>query len=411
MGEFLALPKQIKLRQLVRFVTITLGSSVFPFMAMYYTHYFGTFWTGIVMMLTSLVGFLGTLYGGHLSDAIGRKWVIIVGSFGATGGWLCTILANYPGHTLPGLTLIGILLVEFASSFYAPAYEAMLIDLTDASNRRYVYTLNYWFINIAVMFGAGLAGLFYDRYFFELLLALFVVSLICLGVAYLYFQETKPASHHFEHGSGILATFANYRSVLSDRSFIWYTLGSSLFASIWMQMDNYVPVHLKLHFHTQVLFGQTISSAKMLSIMVFTNTILIVVFMTSVNKLTEKWSLLPQLVVGSAIFSLGMLLTFSFDHLLPIWIAVLIFTLGEMINVPASQVLRAEMMNQEKIGSYTGFVSMANPIGSILAGLLVSISHFGGRLGVQLLFIAIAFTGMSTIVKAAQMKQEGTKHV
>ncbi|VGR38377.1 Multidrug resistance protein imrP [Streptococcus pyogenes] len=37
MQEFLNLPKQIQLRQLVRFVTITLGSSIFPFMAMYYT--------------------------------------------------------------------------------------------------------------------------------------------------------------------------------------------------------------------------------------------------------------------------------------------------------------------------------------------------------------------------------------
>lgn len=55
MQEFLNLPKQIQLRQLVRFVTITLGSSIFPFMAMYYTTYFGTFWTGLLMMITSLM--------------------------------------------------------------------------------------------------------------------------------------------------------------------------------------------------------------------------------------------------------------------------------------------------------------------------------------------------------------------
>lgn len=57
MQEFLNLPKQIQLRQLVRFVTITLGSSIFPFMAMYYTTYFGTFWTGLLMMITSLMGY------------------------------------------------------------------------------------------------------------------------------------------------------------------------------------------------------------------------------------------------------------------------------------------------------------------------------------------------------------------
>lgn len=172
MQEFLNLPKQIQLRQLVRFVTITLGSSIFPFMAMYYTTYFGTFWTGLLMMITSLMGFVGTLYGGHLSDALGRKKVIMIGSVGTTLGWFLTILANLPNAAIPWLTFAGILLVEIASSFYGPAYEAMLIDLTDESNRRFVYTINYWFINIAVMFGAGLSGLFYDHHFLALISSL-----------------------------------------------------------------------------------------------------------------------------------------------------------------------------------------------------------------------------------------------
>lgn len=84
----------------------------------------------------------------------------MIGSVGTTLGWFLTILANLPNAAIPWLTFAGILLVEIASSFYGPAYEAMLIDLTDESNRRFVYTINYWFINIAVMFGAGLSGLF-----------------------------------------------------------------------------------------------------------------------------------------------------------------------------------------------------------------------------------------------------------
>ncbi|VTS26301.1 Multidrug resistance protein imrP [Streptococcus pseudoporcinus] len=64
MKEFFNLSKQIQIRQLVRFVTITLGSSIFPFMAMYYTTYFGTLWTGFLMIVTSFAGLLGSLYGG-----------------------------------------------------------------------------------------------------------------------------------------------------------------------------------------------------------------------------------------------------------------------------------------------------------------------------------------------------------
>ncbi|MGT2935589.1 MDR family MFS transporter [Streptococcus castoreus] len=405
MQEFLNLPKQIQLRQLVRFITITLGSSIFPFMAMYYTTHFGSFWTGILMMVTSLTGFFGTLYGGHLSDAIGRKKVVMIGSVGTTIGWFLTVLANFPGRTLPWLTFLGILLVEIASNFYAPAYEAMLIDLTDTSNRRFVYTINYWFINIAVMFGAGLSGLFYDHYFLELLIALLVVNMLCFFVAYYYFDETKPLTQTFEHDSGLLASFQNYRQVLKDRAFVLFTLGSVFFSSIWMQMDNYIPVHLKLYFKETTLFGYQITGSKMLSLMVFTNTVLIVFLMTLINKGTEKWRLLPQLIVGSLIFAIGILLSFTFTTFYAIWFSVILFTFGEMINVPASQVLRAKMMDQSKIGSYTGFVSMAQPLGAILASLLVSISHFTGQIGVQLVFIVFACAGLYLTVVSAKMKK------
>ncbi|WP_449456644.1 MFS transporter, partial [Streptococcus suis] len=153
-----------------------------------------------------------------------------------------------PKTVLPWLTFVGILLVELASSFYAPAYEAMLIDLTDDSNRRFVYTINYWFINIAIMLGAGISGLFYDRYFLELLIAFLIINIVCFGIAYRYFGETRPEHYRFVHGIGILAGFANYRQVFKDRAFVLFTIGTILFSSIWLQMDNYVPVHLKLYF-------------------------------------------------------------------------------------------------------------------------------------------------------------------
>ncbi|MGT2933687.1 MDR family MFS transporter [Streptococcus catagoni] len=406
MKEFFKLSKDLQIRQLVRFITITLGSSIFPFMAMYYTTYFGTFWTGLLMMVTSLSGFLGTLYGGHLSDAIGRKKVVVIGSIGTSTGWLLTICANLPGHVFPWLTFSGILLVEISTCFYGPAYEAMLIDLTDTNNRKFVYTINYWFINIAVMFGAGISGLFYDHYFLELLIALFIVNVACFAIAYMKFSETKPKDQTFDHDIGVLGTLLNYKEVFKDKAFVIFTIGSILFSCIWLQMDNYVPVHLKLSFEQCQILGYSITGAKMLSIMVFTNTFLIVTLMTLVNKITEKWSLKSQLIIGSLIFTIGMLLAFSFTHFTGIWISVVLFTIGEMINVPANQVLRADMMDQRKIGSYTGFISMAQPLGAILAGLLVSLSHFTGQLGVQLMFIFIAGFGLYFIVIAAKIKKK-----
>ncbi len=46
--------------------------------------------------------------------------------------------------------------------------DAMDIDLTDEQNRRFVYTISYWFVNVSVMLEQGLQAFFLHHHFFEL---------------------------------------------------------------------------------------------------------------------------------------------------------------------------------------------------------------------------------------------------
>lgn len=118
MKEFFSLPKQLQWREGLRFLSVVLGSAIFPFMSMYYVQYFGAFITGLLVIVTQAVSFLGILYGGHLSDSIGRKKVSDIGNFGVLIGYILTIFANRPGHILPLLTFIGIFVVEVMSNFF-----------------------------------------------------------------------------------------------------------------------------------------------------------------------------------------------------------------------------------------------------------------------------------------------------
>lgn len=405
MKEFFELPKQLQWRLELSFLSIILGSAIFPYMSMYYVEYFGAFITGMLVIITQVFSFVAILYGGHLSDSIGRKKVADIGNFGVVIGYILTTLANIPGHIMPLLTFIGIFVVEIMSNFNHPAYDAMIIDLTDEKNRRFVYTINYWLINVAVMLGAGIAGAFYDHHFFELLIAMTGIALFTYLVMQAKFAETRPADFVFEHGKGILSTFANYGDVVKDKAFMIYTAGTILFASVWAQIDNYVAVHYKTIYQPTALFGFEVTGAKLLSITVLINTIMIVLLMTTANRLTRQMKLIPQLVLGSAIFASGLFAAFTFKNLVPILIAAVVYTIGEMINVPASQVLRAQMMDENKIGSYSGFISIAQPLGIVLAGAMVSLSGFTGVLGVQIVFVLVAITGIALIVKAAQMHE------
>lgn len=94
-----------------------------------------------------------------------------------------------------------------ASNFAHPAYEAMLIDLATEENCWFVYTINYWLINVTVMMGAGIAGAFYDHHFFELLLVMTTIADFSYVIMFWKFQETRPEGFIFEHGKGLTATF------------------------------------------------------------------------------------------------------------------------------------------------------------------------------------------------------------
>lgn len=406
MKEFFSLPKQLQWRVQLSFLSIILGSAIFPFMSMYYVEYFGAFITGMLVIITQVCSFVAILYGGHLSDSMGRKKVADIGNFGVVLGYILTCLANIPGHVMPFLTFVGIFMVEIMSNFNHPAYDAMIIDLANEENRRFVYTLNYWLINVAVMLGAGIAGAFYDHHFFELLIAMTGMALFTFLVMYLKFAETRPSGFVFEHGKGILSTFANYGEVIKDKAFMVYTAGTILFASVWSQIDNYLAVHFKTIYQPSLLFGFEVTGPKLLSITVLINTVMIVLFMTTANRLTRQMKLIPQLVLGSAIFAGGLFSAFTFKSLVPIMISAAVYTIGEMINVPASQVLRAQMMDENKIGSYSGFISIAQPLGIVLAGGMVSLSGFTGVLGVQIVFIIVATSGIALIVKAAKMHDQ-----
>lgn len=406
MKEFLTLPKQLQWRLELSFLSIVLGSAIFPFMSMYYVAHFGAFITGMLVIITQICSFVAILYGGHLSDSMGRKKVADIGNLGVVLGYVLTTLANIPGHVMPLLTFVGIFIVEIMSNFNHPAYDAMIIDLTDESNRRYVYTINYWLINVAVMLGAGIAGAFYDHHFFELLIAMTAIALFTFLIMRLKFAETRPSDFVFEHGKGVLSTLANYGDVIKDKAFMVYTMGTILFASVWAQIDNYVAVHYKTIYQPSQLFGFEVTGAKLLSLTVLINTVMIVFLMTTANRLTQQMKLIPQLILGSAIFASGLFSAFTFKSLLPILISAVVYTIGEMINVPASQVLRAQMMDENKIGSYSGFISIAQPLGIVLAGGMVSLSQFTGVIGVQIVFALVATTGVFLIVKAAKMHEQ-----
>jgi DHA1 family multidrug resistance protein B-like MFS transporter len=174
---------------------------------------------------------------------------------------------------------------------------------------------------------------------------------------------------------------------------------------IFIQMDYYLPVHLSNFFQTTRLFGLQIYGQRMLTIALLINTMVIVLFMAQMNRFTRNWRRSTGLFVGILFQGTGFLLAFVMRDFTGEVIAALVTVLGEMILVPVSQALRADLMEGDQVGTYTGAFSVAQPIAAVLSGVLVSFSSLYGDLGMAFFMVIIMVLAIVPALRSVKLHE------
>ncbi|MBJ7650472.1 MFS transporter [Weissella confusa] len=403
MQDFMALDRNLKLRSLTVFLTVLLGSSIGPNVTVYYVEYFGAFITGFLLIAVSVAGFIAGLYGGHLADVLGRKKTMLIGSAMIIGGYALAMLMNSPWYTNPYVTFVVFLTASVGASFADPAEQAMMIDSSTMKNRKFVFALIYWIINIGVMIGAAIGGWFFRDYLFELLMGSMIVGIINASIINWGMAETLDMAN-VKANSSVWSAVKSYAHVLTDKRYLLFMFGTIFAVVIYSQPDFYLAAHLAESFRDYTLFGVHFYGQRMLSFMLVINTVVIVLTMSAFNHMTNRWPLIRGYAIGTFMQGLGFAMAFLLRDFWPLAFAAVVFTVGEMINVPSSQTLRADMMNPEKLGAYSGAFAATRPLGNIMAGVMVSASHFVGSVGAAVMLMIGVFIAIYSVATAAKMK-------
>ena len=190
MKDFFKLNRQIQLRILMMFVGGLCFSTVGGSMTIYYNEHMGAGITGILLIISNILTFVVGLWAGHLSDLRGRRPLMLFACLVTTIGGLTATFANSPWYFDPWLTYIGFLILFFGYGFFNTAATAMMVDLTTSDNRRMVYSLQYWVINMAILIGSALSGWFFRDYLFELLLVISIEEFLSFLVIYFWIGES-----------------------------------------------------------------------------------------------------------------------------------------------------------------------------------------------------------------------------
>jgi MFS family permease len=299
-------------------------------------------------VLAALTGFLG----GYLSDRIGRRLVILIGQ-GIMVGYPLLLLA------LVDTKWAGIAALSLAGVFGAlggSVAQAMVADLVAPERHQAAYASVRVAGNLGVVIGPPLGGLLLVLGSWSLLFpSVAVLSGLAWLVAYRYLPHRGEYAPEGPPERGSLSV------ILADKRFLLF-LGSAVFA--WL---TYVAYEVVLPVSLVDGYGY---EPQAWGFLVWVNPLLVTLFQVRLTRATATVAPAPKLVVAMLVMGLPFLLL-VWTHTLPaIVFVVVVFVFGEMLWVPTSQAVVADLAPAEIRGAYMGAFGSAPAIGFAVAPLI-----------------------------------------
>lgn len=343
---------------------------------------------GYVIGGSVLVGTVASVYGGYLADRVTKINLVITLDI--------VIILLYLSLTVlhdPFTVTAVLLLTNVASSSMGVAGSALLSELVPPENRTKVFSLRYSLQNIGAAVGPflGVATVAVGSG------GPFVLSVSIIGASLLpliIFRHrfltgpgetttTAPAEDHSETTTARAEEQGeeqgqeetpNFRQVLkvigSDRRLAYFTLGGILSIVAYGPLLTFMSQYL-------VLVEDRGTAYKLVAYISAANAVVVITSQYILGSRLKQNNLLKWLTIGTGAFIVGLLVMSLSTNAVVLIVAVAIFSLGEVIVVPAEFTFIDSIAPENLRGSYFGaqnLIHIGMSVGPILCGFLLQ--HF-----------------------------------
>ncbi|WP_040949982.1 MDR family MFS transporter [Gorillibacterium massiliense] len=398
----------IKIRMAVTFVTNIISSMIVPLMAIYYARQLGDGITGVLLAFDVAVGFVAGFFGGYFSDRKGRKRYMVASEAAMVVLYLVSAAVNSSWFVSPWITYVAMVGISICWGFFGPASDAMLLDVSTPDERKYIYSIQYWLNNLSIAIGGMVGAFLFEKYLFELLLALAAAGLLSTLVTVFFIRDAYKGSAEIaaavegEKNNTVLRLLRNYREVLRDHPFVWFVVASLLIMSVEFHMGSYISVRLADEMPMQSMFSwlgfpQKFSGVQAVGLLRTENTIMVVLLTFIVTKLLARFNDKRVMFTGFALYITGYGVLAYSNQLGVLLISMFVATCGEVMYVPVKQAYLGIIARSDARSSYMAvntfsfrgamiLSSFALILGGWLSSLTMAIGIFAcGALGVLLL--------------------------
>ncbi|MCC3374394.1 MFS transporter [Cohnella sp. REN36] len=332
-----------------------------PFLALYLAKHtdMSAAMIGFVAGAGALAATFGGFVGGALSDRYSRRIIMFISLF----AW-SAVFVGFSLTTQPALLLLLSLLNGLCRSWFEPVAQVLMADLTEPERRFRVFSMRYLMGNVGVSVGpligvwlgvgsgalpflvTGLIYLLYGIILFSMMNAFGIKDI----------EGTKKEK--ITIGSALHA----FRR---DRVLQMYIAGAILVGIGYSQETVTLSQHLESNFAQGVkVFGWLMTA----------NALTVILLQLPLSKLAEKRRPIVSIHAGNVLFAIG-LVGFGLSPNVPLlFVSMIVFTIGEILNYPAGNLLLDRLAPDNLRGAYFGaqtFGNLGQFMGPMLGGWLL----------------------------------------
>ncbi|MCA1055814.1 MFS transporter [Rossellomorea aquimaris] len=370
------LPQNIKVRMITSFFNRAVSSAVMPFMALFFAQEMNKIWAGAFLIMTVVIGFVINLVGGYISDRFPRKKVLLTTSWLNAFFFLIMTISLFPQDKRIWLFAGAYIGFIITSSLGRPAMHAIIIDSTTPENRKAVYALDYWLVNLSMAIGAALGGLLYLNHQKELFMMLTFTS-ATIPIAYgIWLQDQFKDQLKKKHQNVFVDLIQNYRIAFQDTAFVKVVAGSTFIFAAEFSLNSYIGIRLAETFKSVNIGGFELAGVRMLSVLNIENMLLVVCFTFLINRYTDRLNKKNALLIGLILYGIGYATVTSANTWYLLIAFNLIATMGELIYSPIRNAEQANMIPSDKRGSYSAFSNLSFSGADLIARSTIIIGAF-----------------------------------
>ncbi|MFE4608190.1 MDR family MFS transporter [Streptomyces niveus] len=342
-----------------------LGAFVATFMVLYLTieRGYSASYAGLVASLHGLGGVVSAVGAGVMTDRLGRRPTLLIAQLSTAAS---VALLGFMQH--PAAIAAVAFLVGMTSNASRPAVQAMMADIVKPEDRVRAFSLNYWAINLGFAISSVAAGFIAEYSYLAGFLGEAAMTLACAVVIFLKLPESRPERAPVDGKSEPVAE-VGMRTVLRDGRFMSVVGLSFVVALIFQQGFVGLPVAMGTDGFSSSDFGMIIAF----------NGVLIVALQIPVTRFIEHRDTRRLLILSSALAGYGFGLTAFAGSLAVYALAVLVWTIAEIINAPTQTSLVVRLSPVHGRGRYQGMYTMSWAVAGLIAPLMSGflIDHYG----------------------------------